>query len=49
MTKFRRPTVKILYATAYMDWRATSSASCTEILRKPTGAQLEALVKQALA
>jgi CheY-like chemotaxis protein len=50
MTKFRRPTVKILYATAYMDVaRDKLGVVHGEILRKPyRAAQLEALVKQTL-
>src|SRR5689334_2005995 len=51
MTKFRRPDVKILYATAYMDVaRDKLGIVHGEILRKPyRAAQLEALVKQTLA
>ena len=50
MTKFRRPTVKILYATAYMDVaRDKLGVVHGEILRKPyRPAQLEAVVKQVL-
>lgn len=51
MTKFRRPEIKILYATAYMDEvRDKLGIVHGEILRKPyRPAQLEALVKQTLA
>jgi len=50
MTKFRRPDVKILYATAYMDTaRDKLGVVHGEILRKPyRAAQLEAMVKQIL-
>jgi CheY-like chemotaxis protein len=50
MTKFRRPGVKILYATAYIELaRDKLGVVHGEILRKPyRAAQLEALVKQTL-
>jgi CheY-like chemotaxis protein len=50
MTKFRRPDVKILYATGYMDVaRDKLGVVHGEILRKPyRAAQLEALVKRTL-
>lgn len=50
MTKFRRPSIKILYATAYMDVaRDKLGVVHGEILRKPfRAAQLEELVKQTL-
>ena len=50
MTKFRRPSVKILYATAYMDLaRDKLGVVHGEILHKPyRAAQLEAMVKQTL-
>jgi len=50
MTKFQRPAIKILYATAYMDIaREKLGVVHGRILRKPyRTAQLEALVKDAL-
>ncbi len=51
MVKFRRPDMKILYATAFMDEaREKLGVVHGDILRKPyRPAQLEALVKAALA